>query len=450
MSALGTSARISRMLMRPGHADRAPMLLAVLAWSVVTALTLTVVGGAMWFYALGTPASDRVLADEFEAQGYAGLATMALVLLVVPLISLGGAAARLAARRRDERLSSLSLLGAERSVLVTMTVLEATLLAAIGAVVGFLGYLALMPVVGMISFVGAPIGAAGLWPGALVVAATFGAVLLVALLSSIGGLRAVVISPLGVRTRQDQPKVHWARLVLAALGIGAAYFWARRVPQMTEIVAMIVVIGLMFLVALAVLNVVGPFVVRFVANRRLSMARTPRQLLAARAVLEDPKGMWRQVGGVAMICFVAVIAGTGFAMIDGEIDPVTADIRTGVLLTLGISFATVACSVGVNQAAAILDRGPLYRSLRNLGTPVEVMHGARVSAVMPSLTLVALGSAALAGLLIFPLAGAAMVMAPLSVMVTFGVLLAGIGIVYLGVASTRPVLTSVLRLRPTG
>ena len=43
---------------------------------------------------------------------YQALAVIALVLLVVPLVSLGGAAARLSARRRDDRLATLRLLGA--------------------------------------------------------------------------------------------------------------------------------------------------------------------------------------------------------------------------------------------------------------------------------------------------------------------------------------------------
>ena len=53
------------------------------------------------------------------------------------------------------------------------------------------------------------------------------------------------------------------------------------------------------------------------------------------------------------------------------------DIRTGILITVVGSFLMVACSVGVNQAAGILDRGELYRSLDMLGMPVATMDAAR-------------------------------------------------------------------------
>ena len=54
-------------------------------------------------------------------------------LLVVPLLTLCGAAARLSTRRRDDRLATLRLLGAPRRMIAQVTVLEATFLALAGS-----------------------------------------------------------------------------------------------------------------------------------------------------------------------------------------------------------------------------------------------------------------------------------------------------------------------------
>lgn len=432
--------RIAQLLLRPGGADRATMVLTVVATAVVTTLALTVVGGVAWFWRLTGP----------DAPVYSSLATLAVVLLVVPLTGLGGAAARLAARRHDERLSTLSLLGAARAVLVVLTVLEAAVLALLGAVLGLVGYLALMPVVGLVSFAGGPIGPSAVWLGWLGVVGVVLALVLVAAVSALVGLRRVVITPLGVRTRQEAVGSHWVRLLIGGVTIAAAVGVTQVVSLIPDETVVIALLLGMFAAAVSVLNVAGPFVVRRHARRRLKQARTAAGLIGARMVLEDAKAAWRQVGGLAMTSFVAVVAGTGLAVAESA-QPTAAqdvmlvgDLRTGVFLTLGISFVTVACSVGVNQAADVLDRRDLYLALDRVGTPAVVMHRARVAAVMPSLRVVTLGSAAVAALVVAPLAGLAMVLAPVSVLVLAGVYAAGLALVRVAVAATRPVLGSVL------
>jgi hypothetical protein len=181
-------------------------------------------------------------------------------------------------------------------------------------------------------------------------------------------------------------------------------------------------------------------------------ASTPERLLAARSILESPKAAWRQVSGVAMTSFVAVVAGTGVALMDAaggaELDRESAilidDIRTGVIITLVASFLMVACSVGVNQASAVLDRRDLYVSLDRLGVPRQVMERARTRAVMLPLRVVALGSAGLGVLLVLPMAGISIILAPLSVLVIVGCFVGGIALVWAALHATRPVVTRVL------
>ena len=99
-------------------------LLPVVAFGLVTTLLLTVLAGALSFLRWR---------DEL-AFLYQLLAVLALILLVFPLLTLGGSAARLSARRRDDPLATLRLLGATPATVAGITIIESTALAAAGAV----------------------------------------------------------------------------------------------------------------------------------------------------------------------------------------------------------------------------------------------------------------------------------------------------------------------------
>lgn len=431
------NARVLALLLRPAPGQGGVLALPAIAFALVTALVLTVVGGAQDFWSWTDP----------DAGLYQALAAIALVLLVVPLTNLGGAAARLSARRRDERLSTLRLLGVSPAGVTGATVIESTAVAATGSLVGVLGYLAMVPLIGLIPFRGEPLGAAAILLAPISILSVVAAVVLLAGVSAAVGLRQVVISPLGVRMRATVPRVHWIRAVLAVLVIVGAFGFVQVFPGTTGLVITIVVLAGMFAVALAVLNLIGPWALKVHAKRGLRHAENPQRLLASRFVLDSPKAAWRQVSGIAMASFMAVFAGTGVALMttmsaSDEVESLmlAADIRTGLIITLIASFLMVAVSVGVNQASGILDQRDLHRSLHFLGVPVETVDAARTRAVMTPLLFTAIGSALCAAVLVFPLVGIAVITAPLSLVTIVAVVAFGIALVWLGVRVTRPLL----------
>ncbi len=434
---------VLRLLLRPAPGQNSVLVLPVVAFGIVTALVLTVIGGAQSFWGW----------TDGYAPLYQGLAAIALVLLVVPLMSLGGAAARLSARRRDERLSTLRLLGVTPAGVTVATVVESVLVAAIGAAAGVLGHLALSPLVGLIPFRGEALGFTTVVLPPLLIAIVVGGVLLLAGASAVLGLRQVVVSPLGVRTRSAPTTVHWIRAVVAVGGIAIAFALVKVFPSIGGIVTIIVVLAVAFGVGLALLNLIGPWVLKVAASTQLKHAERPERLLAARIVLDAPKAAWRQVGGIAMASFMAVFAGTGVALLstisssDAAADDVAlaADIRTGLIITLVGSFLMVAASVGVNQASDALDKQELHRSLHQLGMPVETVDRARRRAIMAPLLVTALGSALCAAVLVFPLVGITLIIAPLSLLTIAAVVLVGIGLVWASTWATRPLLQSAFR-----
>lgn len=266
--------------------------------------------------------------------------------------------------------------------------------------------------------------------------------------SAVLGLRRVIVSPLGVRMRTTVSTVHWFRAIIGISVLALVFVLVKVFPSVAGLAVTITVLAALFAVALAVLNVIGPWVLKVSASRQLRRAERADRLLAARLVLDSPKAAWRQVSGIAMASFMAVFAGTGVALMNvmnsGEATDADAalavDMRTGLVITLVASFVMVAASVGVNQAASVLDQRDLHRSLHHLGMPLDTVDSARRRAIMSPLLVTAIGSATCAAVLVFPLLGIALITAPESLL-TIGIVLAvGIGIVWASTRATRPLL----------
>lgn len=437
------SLRLTWMLARPGAQSGAALALPGIAFAVTTALLLMVGGGAAMFWRWDSP----------EAGLYQVLSVVAVALLVVPLISLGGAAARLSARRRDDRLATLRLLGATPGTVMRMSVIESTAVAILGALVGVLLYVLTMPLVGLLSFGGAMIGASALWVGVPALFLTVLAVTLVAAVSSAVGLRRVVVSPLGVRTRQQAQYVRWVRVAVGIAVVIIAYSALSSLGALGEWAFVVTALGSAFGAGVAVLGLVGPWAVRMLATAQLRSAKTVQKLVAARGILEDPKAAWRQVSGVAMTSFVAVVGGAGTALVQSASGSQGArpqdlvllvDIRTGILITLIASFVMVACSVGVNQASEVLDRRETWVNLDRVGMSRSTMEAIRARSVFAPLVFVSVLSAVVGAVLVFPLLGIAMILAPASLLVIVGCFAAGFLLVAVALGATRSVLSRVL------
>jgi hypothetical protein len=331
-----------------------------------------------------------------------------------------------------------------------MTILESTVVAVLGAVAGVALYLLLMPLVGLIPFQGSAIGAGSLWVGPWVILGVVLGVAVVAAISAGLGLRRVNISPLGVRTKQEAPRMRWVRAVVAVAVIAVGYLALNALGALPDQAAVVMVMAAVFAAGVGVLGIIGPWLVGVHARSQAKRAKTPAKLIAARSVLESPKAAWRQVGGIAMTTFVAVVGGSGMAFAEvaeamtGPEAYLATDIRTGIFITLVVSFLMVACSVGVNQAAAILDRRGISVASDRMGMPRDVMEESRSRATLSPLLFTMTVAAISAGVLVFPLLGMAMIFAPVSIIVMAACFALGVMLVWLALRATRPVLTRVL------
>jgi len=251
---------------------------------------------------ISTFAASPLQLDEIEV--YRQLTWVAVVLMGVPAVGLLGAAARLTAARRVQRLATLRLLGAGTGQVTLVAVTEVAAVAAVAAVVGVAAEWLLAPALAAIELGGSGWSADDLRPAAPVLALTVVGVALLATLAAVAGTRQVVVGPLGV-VRRDRPGS--ARLVrLLGLVVGIGVFAAANAAARTgspDVGGLVFGFGL--LVLFAMVSLIGPLVVRLVGARMTRAARSPATLLAGRRLLDDPRGAFRPLAGLTLAVFVA-------------------------------------------------------------------------------------------------------------------------------------------------
>lgn len=387
-----TAVRLWARLLR-ATGPRATDVLSAVAFAFATAALLAVLGGVNAFrLRLETGA-----VDDASGAFVLMLSFVAAALLLPAVWTLAQAAVRLAIARRDDRLAALRLAGATRGQVSAMAVLDAVAQALVGVLVGAMLALAVTPGIARIEFQGLPFTVAELLPAVWVWLAAGGAVVLIALVAALASLRRVHVTPLGVAQR---------------VGAKRLSLW-RVAGFLLVVVAYVVVVGLglipvemtvsIALISIMVLSyaLIGPLVIQGVAWLIAKGARSPATLLAARRVVDDPRGAFNIVGAMA----IAVMAG-GFASLApamaGGTDPMSVDMATGAALTIAIAAVLGAVLAGIAQSAKVLDQRREHQAMHKMGVDLPVMRGAIVRQVALPLVVAVGGAAAMALLLILP------------------------------------------------
>ena len=443
-------------------------ILPVLAFAASSALFLTVAGGVQALSTWLDHATnvDHELVNLMGIQKlYLGLAWVAALVLVVPLFTLGASAARLSARRRDERLASLRLIGASTTLIVGLSVADALVYSLVGFVIGLLLYLVLIFPFGALHFMNVPLGAENMLLPVSVIFYCFLGCMVLAALSSLFGLAKVSISPLGVRTRAKAGSAGYI-----ALGIGVVLVIAVMILASTSkgfsmfspfqdggadsaIKNLAIFIALPGLLMMVAIDLIGTFLVWAYAKIRVRMTQKASVLLGYRAVLESPRGAWRQVSTFLVTFFgpILILAGE-MNKTAKEVGPaagpfmtIMSDMFQGMLLMLFFSYLLVTLSAVLNQSAAIYERGSLYSSLNMMGTPTRMLQASRLTVVFGPLVLISVVSALLGLPLTALIAAQGLSGEILTKMfgMTFGAIALGLALVYVGLLATIPFMRQV-------
>lgn len=239
---------------------------------------------------------------------YRTLAQMAAVLLVIPTLLLVGAAARLTAAQREQRLAALRLAGATPGAVVGLTALEILAAAVVGTAVGVVVYVLALPAAARIPLAGGTFSPADLRLGGGVLMAVALLVPVAAAGSAMVALRRVVVGPLGV-TRRSRPRrpslIRFLVLPVAWFAFGTSALSMRDGGSSFG-----VLVGLAAVIA--TLSVLGPWITWTIGSLMSRVARRPSTLIAGRRISDDPKGAYRTISGMVL---AGLIAGFLFAVL---------------------------------------------------------------------------------------------------------------------------------------
>ena len=376
---------VARIKMRSGAAWLD--VLAVVSFALSTLIALTVAGGIWMFKTLNEERPARIIRavgkDHADVMlSYYLLSVVAGALLVIPIFALGSSAARLGAQARARRLATLRLIGVTGSQTVRMALIETAAQWLIGAVAGVVLYYATLPAWSNASFFKVSIDTSLMMLPIAAMLGLLAVLLFIAMASTVVGLQKVRISPLGV-TRRETPKAlkMWRLAVFVAAGFAFVYWANSREGSKVETSALVSV-GVFVGLFVAAFSLVGPWLLQIAARPLTKTSSVPR-LLAVRRLLDDPRAVWRTVGGVALLCFVA---GFVSAAPDNANNPglewALRDIRFGVWITLAFGFAVAAQSSLTNQASLVFERADQTVALSKAGFPFRVFTLSRLHQVL--------------------------------------------------------------------
>lgn len=429
-------------------------LLAVVSFTLSALMALTVAGG-IWMFSQWRLNPTPAMVELSKTMGVGGdsaadlltlyfsLALAAGALLVFPIFSLGASAARLGARGRAERLSSLRLVGVTGGQTVAMSVVETFVQWIIGTAAGILAYYVTLPLWHQVTFLTQPIDSSQMRLPFGLMALVLTLLLLISLLSTVVGLQRVRISPLGVARREANPALKRWRPLAFLLAIVGFVMWSRTAHNFQD-AGTYSVLALMLLFIVGAISVVGPWIIQLLAAPATRTSSVPR-LLAMRRILDDPRSAWRTVNAISLLCFIAGFVSVVPMEASQSESVFIQDISTGVLVTLGFGFSVAALSTLMNQSSTVFDRAPQTFALSQLGFPHRIFGLTRFFQIMSPLFLATIASSALG--LALGMSVSAM-STSVSGVVRLGIILAiGIGMSGAALAACEPLERHVLATR---
>ncbi|HUC13359.1 MAG TPA: FtsX-like permease family protein, partial [Acidimicrobiales bacterium] len=252
------------------------------------------------------------LATTPDVQGttalYRGAFWIAAIVVLFPLLILVNTATRLAAARREERFAAMRLVGATGRQVNAVATVESAVSAVFGTLLGIGAFLAVRPALAQISFSGARFFDATVTPTAAGYLAMLVGVPVVATLSSLGSLRRVRVSPLGVSRKVTPPPPRAWRVLPLLIGIplfvvpllGDTDLKSQTLK--TSPTTPLLYVGTFLIMAGLVLG--GSWLTMQVARGLARVSRGASSLLAARRLADNPKNAFRAVSGVVLAVFV--------------------------------------------------------------------------------------------------------------------------------------------------
>ncbi|WP_067779040.1 hypothetical protein [Actinomyces vulturis] len=413
--------------------DRATSFIMLAAFALPHAVLLSVLGGIHTFFERSNNPVNEAMSEGI----YLLSACVAGVLLIVPILSMAVAAARLGLERRSRDVAVLRLLGVGPSVSRWACILDTCAHAAAGIILGSVLYLVVLPAWQLLTFQDVPLAASEMMlPLSWIIDAAL-VMLFLASLSAWSAMRKVSITPLGVMRRSEAMKINPLPAIITVVMLIAWFGAGRQLLALSnsEVMLYTILFGFLGVIFLG-MNAIGVLSMSVVGRIIARTATSAPAMVAGRRIADNPKAVWRSTGAVALSGFVFAVLYPAMHAIDqaGTAQDASAyenvvmrDLSTGLLLTLSISVVLSIISTMLTQAIRLIDQVPHDRALRWIGATgrtIDMMS--RLEIALPAAISIAL---AVIGGLIFGAPFALMANAFLQILLTVGYTLLAVGVI---------------------
>ena len=217
---------------------------------------------------------------------------------------------RLSAATREARLAAVRLAGGTESQVRVLAAAEAGVAAAIGSLLGVPLFLAIRPVLASGPIGGIHLFATDLTPPLWLAAAFLIAMPTLAIVMSLGTMRRLVVSPLGVSRHVRRSHAGWRWILVLCVGVGVLAWSASRhsdLKRLGDIATFILVGGSLALLGFGLVGT-ATWSAWALARRLAGSVRSVPAMLGFRRLEAEPTSVSRVVGGVAlMVVLVGVV-----------------------------------------------------------------------------------------------------------------------------------------------
>ncbi|NUT36903.1 MAG: hypothetical protein HOV79_27930 [Hamadaea sp.] len=252
------------------------------------------------------------------------LLAMLSVVLIGPVIVFIAMVSRVGGARREVRFAAIRLAGATRYQTAVFAATETVGAALAGTVVGWLGLLAVRPVLAQFITLGhgMPIYHQDLRVPTVPLLLVLLAVPVLAGLATLVSLAPVQITPLGTRRRVRRRTPGAWRLVPVTVGILGTWYlsWLSRDPDRVTSWAE-GLLSVVFTLSIVVgLFLAGAWVCAWISRGIARLSRTATTLIVARRIAADPYSTFRAVSGVVLAMYAATSLGLTAASAEQRTD----------------------------------------------------------------------------------------------------------------------------------
>ncbi|EEH63266.1 hypothetical protein HMPREF0044_1505 [Gleimia coleocanis DSM 15436] len=380
--------------------DKTTSLLTVIALALPHTVFLAVLGGVLMFkYRFDHPTNDLM-----KNGPHLGLAVFAAILLIIPALSMGAAAARLGLSRKAKTLATLRLVGISPAEARTAAVADTLLQALQGILTGSALYVVTLPVWTLLSFQDVQVTSSEMWMGVVQLTAAGLGMLILTALSALLAMQKVAITPLGVVKQNQTTRINkWS--VTLTLVFFASWFLVAPFIMQGSVAAGLTVLLVFLSGNIALMNVIGVAAVTLLGRLIARVSRSASGMLAGRRLAADPKAVWRSFGALGLVAFLVGVLLPGMYSLfvlsdpssaDTEVTIIIHDLTLGLVLTMAISTVLAAISTAVQQAIRALDSASQRQALLRMGASKDFWVRARRAEVSYPAVII-IGGATLAG-----------------------------------------------------